>query len=603
MKNQNRMTLDQLHNDFNPKPRKPLLTLYILILLFLVLSGDISNPISTSTSDLSDEVTTKPSENKEMICDPIIIESSKVFSSKPMSICPAPATTAPPTTTTAPKPMSLSSDLENLEIPPEFDLPLSFSSNKDYRKNRLKREPKIQFPRKPPPHVMQQPTYGFQPSYQPFQHTLRPRPPMIPPVFDPRLSTTERSSLLMQNSMETPMSVIMPTFPVVQPAPMPIPRPAPFIPSVQLPFPPIMPVPPMVPPVVPPAPPPQQPPKILEEDDGLEDMMEAMEFAQQLMSMGDDGKKEKEEENKIQKSVHFQDELKVKFPEELNIPPYQEELKIPSFQEEPKIPSFQEELKIPSFQEVLKIPSFQEELKIPSFQEELKIPSFQEELKIPVFQEELKIPSFQEASKIEEPKPKLIMEPKVEAVKVDIKKPEPPPPITNPELSWKNRVLSRFLKMSKNEIRNMLNNSSLRKFNLAMNHLVKEKRSSLSQETRINENERMKEYDREEFMNQLNAMLDPNAVVDITNLPTAFIHHLNEVLQLDPLQFSGTEGGILGSDNIQSSILPPTSMQSDLMMTPTIPEVRLSIFSHSSLEFAFFSHLNFFYMLSKTYFE
>ena len=101
------------------------------------------------------------------------------------------------------------------------------------------------------------------------------------------------------------------------------------------------------------------------------------------------------------------------------------------------------------------------------------------------------------------------------------------------EALWKSRVISRFLKMSKNDICNMVNNSSLRKFDIAMKHLVKERKSSLSLELRNVEDEKMKEYDRIEFMNQLNAMLDPSAVVGITDLPTEFIHHLSEVLQLD----------------------------------------------------------------------
>ncbi|XP_066599763.1 titin homolog [Prorops nasuta] len=101
------------------------------------------------------------------------------------------------------------------------------------------------------------------------------------------------------------------------------------------------------------------------------------------------------------------------------------------------------------------------------------------------------------------------------------------------ESSWKNRVISKFLKMSKNDICNMVNNSSLRKFDIAMKHLVKERKPSMSMKLRSTEDEKIKLYDREEFMNQLNAMLDPGAVVDINNLPAEFIHHLNEVLQLD----------------------------------------------------------------------
>lgn len=117
------------------------------------------------------------------------------------------------------------------------------------------------------------------------------------------------------------------------------------------------------------------------------------------------------------------------------------------------------------------------------------------------------------------------------------KKVESPPS----ESSWKSRIINRFLKMSKNDIRNMINNSSLRKFDIAMKHLVKEKRSSLSLKMRNTEDEKIKGYDREEFMNQLNAMLDPTAIVDITNLPTDFIHHLSEVLQLDAIPLESNE--------------------------------------------------------------
>ncbi|XP_044598268.1 serine-rich adhesin for platelets-like isoform X2 [Cotesia glomerata] len=106
--------------------------------------------------------------------------------------------------------------------------------------------------------------------------------------------------------------------------------------------------------------------------------------------------------------------------------------------------------------------------------------------------------------------------------------------------TWKNRVITRFLRMSKNDIQNMINNSSLRKFDIAMQSLVKEKKSSLSLEMRLNEDEKMKNsthenYENEDFMSQLQAILDPAATIDITNLPTTFIHQLSEVLHLDPL--------------------------------------------------------------------
>ncbi|KAL2722573.1 protein 175-like isoform X2 [Vespula squamosa] len=149
------------------------------------------------------------------------------------------------------------------------------------------------------------------------------------------------------------------------------------------------------------------------------------------------------------------------------------------------------------------------------------------------------------------------------------KKVESPPS----ESSWKNRIISRFLKMSKNDIRNMINNSSLRKFDIAMKHLVKEKRSSLSLEMRNTEDEKIKGYDREEFMNQLNAMLDPTAIVDITNLPTDFIHHLSEVLQLDAIPLESNENVFSHTnDEGQNSNSYVFSNEEEILNNNIIPE-------------------------------
>lgn len=107
--------------------------------------------------------------------------------------------------------------------------------------------------------------------------------------------------------------------------------------------------------------------------------------------------------------------------------------------------------------------------------------------------------------------------------------------IATVDANWKDKVINQFLKMSKNDICNMVNSSGLRKFDIAMKHLVKERKYSLSQERRSSADDAVKGYDmsREEFMNQLSAMLDPSATVDIKNLPSKFIQHLSEVLKLD----------------------------------------------------------------------
>ncbi|XP_020287021.1 uncharacterized protein LOC109856311 [Pseudomyrmex gracilis] len=101
------------------------------------------------------------------------------------------------------------------------------------------------------------------------------------------------------------------------------------------------------------------------------------------------------------------------------------------------------------------------------------------------------------------------------------------------DTTWKDKVINRLLKMSTNEIYNLVNNTSLRKFNLVMKRLVKEKKSTLSLEKRHEQDEKMKMYDRQEFIKHLNAMLDTDAVVSITDLPTEFIQHLNEALQMN----------------------------------------------------------------------
>ncbi|EFN71861.1 Zinc finger protein 106 [Camponotus floridanus] len=123
------------------------------------------------------------------------------------------------------------------------------------------------------------------------------------------------------------------------------------------------------------------------------------------------------------------------------------------------------------------------------------------------------------------------------------------------ETSWKNKIISRFLKMSKNDIFNMVNNTSLRKFDVIMKRLVKEKKSSLSLEMRHAENEKMKLYDQQEFMKQLNTMLETDATVSVTDLPTEFIHHLNEVLQLDVQLDNQVESATAATSSSQNSHL------------------------------------------------
>lgn len=147
----------------------------------------------------------------------------------------------------------------------------------------------------------------------------------------------------------------------------------------------------------------------------------------------------------------------------------------------------------------------------------------------------------------------------------------------NLEASWKSKIISRFLKMSKNDIFNMVNNTTLRKFDVIMRRLVKEKRSALSLEMRHVENEKMKLYDQQEFMKQLNAMLETDATVSITDLPTEFIHHLNEVLQLDVQLDNHVESATAAASSSQNTRLEDANH----VFSPVISECPNRTIAHN----------------------
>ncbi|XP_012254925.2 uncharacterized protein LOC105685438 isoform X1 [Athalia rosae] len=151
------------------------------------------------------------------------------------------------------------------------------------------------------------------------------------------------------------------------------------------------------------------------------------------------------------------------------------------------------------------------------------------------------------------------------------------------DANWKDKVINQFLKMSKKDICNMVNSSGLRKFDIAMKHLVKERKYSLSQERRCTADDKVKGYDmsREEFMNQLSAMLDPSATVDVNNLPAKFIQHLGEVLKLDIQThlIDSVDSGTMVDDTIQDHLAP--DMQ--LLNTAECSELP-AIANHISIE-------------------
>lgn len=147
--------------------------------------------------------------------------------------------------------------------------------------------------------------------------------------------------------------------------------------------------------------------------------------------------------------------------------------------------------------------------------------------------------------------------------------------------TWEEKVIRRFVKMKPAAIQNVINSSSLKKFDIAMQHLVKEKKSSLSLEQRTNQDEKMKNstYDGDNFMYQLKAILATAETVDTSNLPTTFIHQLSEVLQLDsPLldpPIHKAEKGLMKTQHNNSTIVsheePSTSSKIDQPVTSEAP--------------------------------
>jgi hypothetical protein len=453
-----------------------------------------------------------------------------------------------------------------------------------------------------------------------------------PAVFDPRLSLTERSSLMLGAATREPPKTSMP------PPPVMIPGYAAFMPPVQMTYPAVpmpvpvsctapLPVPPLLNPEPMPPPPIDPSPAASFDEDGLEEMQEAMEFAKQLMSMSEENSARpptpvEQLETQAAKLVEVAtsataaapaiDPVTVSaLPKRVSPTPspglaatsvaasiaatVASSSPVVSLGIEPA--TLEQAAQIMPGMDILKIS--QQILMDKHTTEDLlrhtQLLNLNNEAIAKVSASGPKSLPLVAAATV----PLVVaatvpllgvaqthsgLQSPSEAATADVrkavklpsteKKPAAKKEVSALEASWKHRVINRFLKMSKNEIRNMLNHSSLRKFDIAMNRLVREKRYSINQEIRMSEDERMREYDREEFMNQLNAMLDPKAAVDISNLPTDFIHHLNEVLQLDPLQFEAgpattTIGGVTAITG-QPLVVPESTKLPDLGIATTL---------------------------------
>jgi hypothetical protein len=104
----------------------------------------------------------------------------------------------------------------------------------------------------------------------------------------------------------------------------------------------------------------------------------------------------------------------------------------------------------------------------------------------------------------------------------------------------KHRIIQQFLKMGKNNLKDLINNPRSRKFEFAMNHLMKEHRLLLSRELRGLAQSRIRGQDVEnqgqsEPVCETSSLLDTDIAINLSHLPQEIIEQLGNLLQLDLL--------------------------------------------------------------------
>ena len=104
----------------------------------------------------------------------------------------------------------------------------------------------------------------------------------------------------------------------------------------------------------------------------------------------------------------------------------------------------------------------------------------------------------------------------------------------------KQRIIQQFLKMGKNNLKDLINNPRSRKFEFAMNHLMKEHRLLLSRELRGLAQSRIRGQDVEnqghgEPVQETSSLLDTDIEINLSHLPQEVIEQLGSLLQLDLL--------------------------------------------------------------------
>ncbi|XP_069673102.1 serine-rich adhesin for platelets isoform X2 [Periplaneta americana] len=157
----------------------------------------------------------------------------------------------------------------------------------------------------------------------------------------------------------------------------------------------------------------------------------------------------------------------------------------------------------------------------------------------------------------------------------------------------KQRIIQQFLKMGKNNLKDLINNPRSRKFEFAMNHLMKEHRLLLSRELRGLAQSRIKGQDTEnqeqnEPLPEPTSLLDTNIAINLSHLPQEVIEQLGNLLQLDILDSAESvdfqpnisvddEANVHDFQNIQAlqvALMSEENIKREIEETEMKPQIR-----------------------------
>jgi hypothetical protein len=143
----------------------------------------------------------------------------------------------------------------------------------------------------------------------------------------------------------------------------------------------------------------------------------------------------------------------------------------------------------------------------------------------------------------------------------------------------KHRIIQQFLKMGKNNLKDLINNPRSRKFEFAMNHLMKEHRLVLSRELRGLAQSRIRGQDVEnqgqsESVHETSSLLDTDIAINLSHLPQEIIEQLGNLLQLDLL------------DNAESLDFQPIPVESETIVhdIQNIQALQVALLSEENIK-------------------